>query len=78
VYLLRATLVRRCLTTGLKTGRVSVALLASLTQPFTRPQSFDHLIGACEEGWRGREAERGCGFEVQDELEFRRLLDGQV
>jgi hypothetical protein len=40
--------------------------------------SFDHLIGAGEQrGWNG-ETERLRRLEVDDELEFGGLLDGQV
>ena len=39
---------------------------------------FDHLIGAGEQcGWHG-EAERLCGLEIDDQLDFRGLLDRQV
>src|SRR5215207_6218961 len=40
--------------------------------------SFDHLVGAGEERGRNGEAERFGGLQVEDELKFRRLLDGQV
>jgi hypothetical protein len=37
--------------------------------------SFDHLVGAGDERWRHREAERlGC-LEVDHEVKFRGLLD---
>src|SRR5258705_4987836 len=35
---------------------------------------FDDLIGACENTWWDFEAERLCGFEVDDEEELGRLL----
>ena len=40
--------------------------------------SFDHLVGAAEQGKRHREAERLCGLEVENQLSLRGLLDGQV
>ena len=40
--------------------------------------SFDDFVGAGEDRWRDREAERlGC-VEVDDQLECRRLLDRQI
>src|ERR1700704_2084954 len=47
-------------------------------KPETPPRSLDHLIGPLQEGGRDRQAERLCGLEVDDEIELRRLLDGQV
>ena len=40
--------------------------------------SFDHLVGAGEDRLRHGEAERLCGLQVDDQLEFRRLLDWQI
>ena len=40
--------------------------------------SFDHLVGAGEEGWGDREAERRGDLSIDDQLEARRLLDGQI
>jgi hypothetical protein len=38
----------------------------------------DHLVRLEEDGWGDRQAQRlGC-LEVEDQLEFRGLLDGQV
>ena len=40
--------------------------------------SFDDLVGAAEDGKRHRKAERIGGFQIDDQLEFRRLTDRQV
>src|SRR6516225_7440422 len=37
--------------------------------------SFDDLVGAGEDRWRNRQAQRLGGLEVDDQLELRRLLD---
>src|SRR5215471_3333643 len=42
------------------------------------PASLDHLVGAGEDRWRHRQAERLCGFQVDDKLECGRLLDRQI
>jgi hypothetical protein len=41
--------------------------------PSTPP--FDHLVGACEQRWRNREAERLRRDQIDDKLKLRRLLD---
>src|SRR5262245_35539517 len=44
----------------------------------TSARLFDHLVGAADKRQRNREAERLCGLEIDDQLDFRRLLDRQV
>jgi len=39
---------------------------------------FDHFVRADHEGQRHVDAERFGGFEVDDQLESRRLLDGEI
>jgi hypothetical protein len=39
---------------------------------------FDHLVGAGEQRGRDGQAERLRGLEVDDKLEFGRLLNGQI
>ena len=41
-------------------------------------RSFDHLVGAAEQRGREREPDRLGGLEVDDQLDFRGLLDRQV
>src|SRR5258708_3199659 len=43
-----------------------------------RGLSFDHLVGGSEQLARDGEAERLRGFEVEHQVEFRRLLDRDV
>src|SRR5215472_8557743 len=40
--------------------------------------SFDHLVGADEDGGRHGETLLRCGLQVNDEIEFRRLLYRQI
>src|SRR5215472_5717973 len=40
--------------------------------------SFDHLLGAEQKRFRDRESERLSGRQIDDEIEFGRLLDGDV
>src|SRR4051794_17471418 len=40
--------------------------------------SFDHLVGAAEQRQWHAEAACLCGFEVYEQLDFRRLLNWQV
>jgi hypothetical protein len=40
--------------------------------------SLDHLVGAADKWQRNREAKRLRGLEIDDHLDFRRLLDRQV
>src|SRR6267142_1754837 len=43
-----------------------------------RTRSFDDLVGAGEDRWRDREAERLGGVEIDDQLEPRWLLYRQI
>src|ERR1700745_2660151 len=40
--------------------------------------SFDHLVGASEEHWRHVEAEDFGGRQIDDEVEFGRLLHREI
>ena len=61
----------------------TVGLLASMCS-FRRRQrdelapSFDHLVGAGEEGFGNRKADRFRGFDVDHQLELGRLLNWQI
>src|SRR6516162_6888504 len=56
----------------------SVSHRTLLTEPGqlwpTAPCSFDHLVGAYHQCYRHLEPDCPCGLEVDDQLEFRRLL----
>src|SRR5215469_9227273 len=47
-------------------------------RPHRGTTSFDHLVGYCEQAGRNGEVERPRRLQVDDELEFGRLLDGQA
>src|SRR5262245_66642319 len=44
----------------------------------TRPFSLDYPIRSCQHIWRNRETDLLGRFQINDELELRRLLDGEV
>src|SRR6266567_5812237 len=48
------------------------------SRPQHQERSFDHLIGAGDEGREDVEADRGRGFEIDDQLEFGGQLDRQI
>src|SRR5262245_28134241 len=43
-----------------------------------RPKLFDDVVGDGQQGVGDRHAERPCGLEIDDELEFRRLLHRNI
>src|SRR5258706_1082270 len=51
--------------------------IATVRKPM-RPGSFDDLVGAGEDRWWDRQAERLRGLEIDDQLEPGRLLDRKV
>ena len=55
-----------------------VRISAPIARSGHSPALFDHLVGAREDRLRHGEAERLRGLEVDDQLEFGRLLDWQV
>src|SRR5262249_44803827 len=58
--------------------RPAAALWRRLVTPGPLAVSLDHLVGAAEDRLWDRQAERLGGLEVDDQLEFRRLLDREV
>jgi hypothetical protein len=60
------------------TSFTSVGNEADLALKWMTTALPDHLVRLEEDGWGDRQAQRlGC-LEVEDQLEFRGLLDGQV
>jgi hypothetical protein len=52
--------------------------MADSGHTLTSPHSFDHIVGAGEQGRRKVEAEGARGRQIDDELEFGRLFDRHV
>jgi hypothetical protein len=48
------------------------------SSPWISAASFDHLVGARDECRRHFEAERLGRFEIDEQLDFHRLLDGEI
>src|SRR5262249_56309443 len=84
-----ATPIKKTRSHGTIAKRVGLAKKAEIGQGLTvlcsrvgrqRPacNSLDHLVGAADKRQRNREAERLRGPEIDDHLDFRRLLDRHV
>src|SRR5262245_27369370 len=56
----------------------TVGRLPARTAWHTRPPSVNDLVRALQERWRDRQPDRLRGAEIYDQLELRRLLDGEV
>jgi hypothetical protein len=51
---------------------------AAAPSPAMNSRRFDHLVGAAEQREREREPERPGGLQVDDELDLRGLLHGEI
>src|SRR5215475_15867401 len=62
--------------------QLAVLVMATLPEIPTslghRARLFDHLVGEREQHRRNRQAERLGGLQIDDEIEFNRLLDRQI
>src|SRR5262249_22351287 len=66
-----------------QSGHCSARLLAALRANNglvhrSKKNLLDHLVGAAKQRKRDRQAERPSGFEVNDQLDFSRLVNRQV
>jgi len=50
----------------------------SYTDAVAVRNSFDHLVGASEQGWGNVKADRVCGLEIDHQFEPGRLLDRKI
>src|SRR5215204_6488823 len=66
------------ITTSPPSPRSAKSRSASSTSVRPPAASFDHLVGAREEGRWDSQVEHLRGLEIQDQLEFRGLLDRKV
>jgi len=62
----------------LRAGMIEGEISSILASQFVFPASSNHLIRSGQYIRRNRQADVLCGFQVYDEFELRRLLDGEV
>jgi hypothetical protein len=52
--------------------------MSALCQKRTSAESFDHLVGPRQKGFRDRQSERLCRLEIDGQLEFHRQSSERV